>query len=292
MSLRKRRIWSPDRSWREVAQDADTLRQRCQAQGLLPRWPTPTLYPSIRLPGAWPDDAGVPMSSALRVGAEPSPQRDRMMTQACALLACATHAHAVLAPDAVVPEEPVLWSIPDAAQPGLSRWAMVYQLRATAAGRTTVQSLMIASWDMRFSASRHLSVTRADRWVWALARDAGTWVTPLSWETEHQKAAAAGWLGTEVDRQRLLSALRAAAPGDLPRWGRPVSLPPAQKDLAHLVGAIWAAAARTWMLPHGAASDTHVQWIDDRLAADPAEVWRQYTWVTGAPFPAHRPPKT
>jgi len=280
VSQRRRRLWPSDQALSNALEIAERVRRSGQERSLLPILSTPMLYTAARVQGSWPEEGLTPISECLRPGAYATPARDRLMGQGAILLAAAVHAHAVLAPTALVPDEPLLWPVPDPAKTGTLRWGLLYPIQSRQPGAPRA-TLMIAPWDVRLTASTAVAHRSIERWVVALPEDPGAWQTPARWNQDHQRCQSAGWDDPRqaMQARRLLSTVLPEGPEGMGRYGRRVEVPPGMAELAHAVGAIWAPGRRCWLLPAGFDTDAHVRWLSSRLQEPPIQRYEQYLWA-------------
>lgn len=282
MSGRGKRLWAPHLDFKGAYDEVLSFLKACEQHKLPLQLDEPTLYRAYAIDGVWPPADGQDLSRFLRFGYSNDPTGDRAKIAISRLLSVAVKAHFFLAPQARVPSEPMVFTLPDLAQPGTLRYGLVYPLDVPAThGPGRQRSIVVAEWDLSLTAHRRPQVPRGDEFPVVLQQSNRTWLLKSRWETlRDSPQTSKAWFepATSPARRRLIEAVKQHTDVATFPYGTLLDYPIEIKDDTALTGAMWAPGVKKWFLPHGFDADAVKAYLSRLAALSPDERMGQRWW--------------
>jgi hypothetical protein len=283
MSGRGKRLWPSNLDLDSAYKETLEFLKRCSAHKINVSLPHPTIYKSYKIDGYWGIGELTPISVLLKFGYSNDPLVDRAKISIARLLCVALKTHYFLSNNAIVPSEPVWFSIPDLANPGNFRYGLIYNIiePADKNGPAKQKTIITAEWDLTLSSSIPPHIQKNDEFPVILQPDPFTWIRRKSWIELKEKSGNNIWFENLNNQEKItwLNNVHNHKTLNDFKFGNVLDCPIELKDDASAAGAIWARGIKHWFMPHGFDFESVQIWLNYLKSLTNEERINQRWWV-------------
>lgn len=151
--MNNKKIWTPNISIEDVFSFSNDFLNRCQSKRILTNNDL-SIFHVYQSSKDWPLNNMIEISNFFKFSKSDQPEKNRAREVILKLLSAVSKAHFYFNHEAVVRNEPYVFSIPDLFKTGQFNYGLVYHIEKN----NKIHTLLVAEWDLAISGSNVIKI--------------------------------------------------------------------------------------------------------------------------------------